>query len=230
LSYEPTPAQALLLFGVLAAHGERPQAELKPAIKAADREALVKARLVTVAKVGRGLVVSLSDQGWAWAGGHLSAELPPNYRIVADLLARIGEYAARKGDTLADVIGPKPEPPPAPEKPANARKPKTSPKPPKSKLPGKPAAPVDLRPRIEAAYLIVTEGRRDRAAPLARLRRELADIPRETLDATLLAILKGGQPKMSLMRHDDPRQLSEADHEAAFNPSGEPFHVLWIAS
>jgi hypothetical protein len=32
------------------------------------------------------------------------------------------------------------------------------------------------------------------------------------------------------MRHDDPGQLDQADHDAAFSPAGEPFHVIWIAS
>jgi hypothetical protein len=31
--------------------------------------------------------------------------------------------------------------------------------------------------------------------------------------------------KASLMRHDDPRQLNQADHDVAFNPAGDPFQV-----
>jgi hypothetical protein len=49
------------------------------------------------------------------------------------------------------------------------------------------------------------------------------------LDAALGRILKGDR-KASLMRHDDPRQLDQTDHDAAFNPLGEPYHVLWISS
>jgi hypothetical protein len=64
---------------------------------------------------------------------------------------------------------------------------------------------------------------------LARLRAELSDLDRATVDAALGRILKGDKTA-SLMRHDDPRQLDQADHDAAFNPAGEPFHVIWIAS
>jgi hypothetical protein len=64
---------------------------------------------------------------------------------------------------------------------------------------------------------------------LARLRVELSDLDRATVDAALGRILKGDKTA-SLMRHDDPRQLSQADHDAAFSPAGEPFHVIWISS
>jgi hypothetical protein len=64
---------------------------------------------------------------------------------------------------------------------------------------------------------------------LARLRAELPDLDRATLDAALGRILKGDKTA-SLMRHDDPRQLVQADYDAAFSPAGEPFHVIWISS
>jgi hypothetical protein len=32
------------------------------------------------------------------------------------------------------------------------------------------------------------------------------------------------------MRQDDPRQLNQADRDAAFSPAGDPFHVIWISS
>ena len=64
---------------------------------------------------------------------------------------------------------------------------------------------------------------------MARLRAELSDLDRATVDAALGRILKGDKTA-SLMRHDDPRQLDQADHDAAFSPAGEPFHVIWITS
>ena len=39
MSYNPTPTQALLLFGLLARQGACAQAELMPKVKKADREA-----------------------------------------------------------------------------------------------------------------------------------------------------------------------------------------------
>jgi hypothetical protein len=224
---EPTPTQALLLFGLLARHGEAAQAELVPAVKKDDREALLKARLISAGKVGRGLHLSLEDAGWAWAGAHLSADLPPPYRALQDLLTRLGEHLERSGETLADFIGSKSRAlaPAAPAKAGAAKKEVKG-----GRTPKQPAAPTPaaVRKRIEAAYLAITGGRRNETVRLADLRAGLADLDRATVDAALGRILKGDR-KASLMRHDDPRQLHKADHEAAFNPSGEPFHVIWIA-
>jgi hypothetical protein len=226
LSYDPTPTQALLLFGVLARHGACAQAELVPKVKKADREALVKEKLITVGKVevGRGLKLTLEDAGWDWTATHLFAALPPAQRTLSDVLARLGEHLTRSGETLADFIGSKPDdispPQPAGRKGdrgrANPRKPK-------------PSSPTALRKRIETAYLTLTHGRKNETVRLARLRAELSDLDRATVDAALGRILKGDK-KASLMRHDDPRQLDQADHDAAFTPAGEPFHVIWISS
>jgi hypothetical protein len=131
---------------------------------------------------------------------------------------------AKSGETLADFIGSKPEDisprqPPARKRGGGGANP-TKPKSP---------SPAALRKRIEAAYLALTHGRKNETVRLARLRAELSDLDRATVDAALGRILKGDK-KASLMRHDDPRQLDQADHDAAFSPAGEPFHVIWIAS
>lgn len=219
MSFAPTPPQALLLFGLLARHGACAQAELMPKVTKADREALVKARFVEAGKVGRGLHLALADAGWGWTADNLSAELPPAQRTLSDLLQRLGEHLARSGGTLAEVIGEKPEAAPV-AKPESKPRTKAAPKAP---------SPTALRKRIEAAYLAITGGKRDEGVKLSRLRGELNDLDRATVDAALARILAGDK-KASLMRHDDPRQLAKADHAAAYDPAGEPFHVLWIAS
>jgi hypothetical protein len=210
--------QALLLFGLLARHGECRQAELLPKVEKADREALVKARLIR-ASTRAPYYLWLEDAGWAWARANLSVQLETKHQVLQDLLARLAEHLERSGDTLADFIGNKPQQ-------ATSAKPtarKTAPK--------KPAAPTPaaLRKRIEAAYLAITGGRKNETVRLARLRAELRDLDRTTIDAALGRILKGDK-KASLMRNDDPKQLDKADHDAAFSPAGEPFHVIWISS
>jgi hypothetical protein len=211
LSYNPTPTQALLLFGLLARQGACAQAELMPKVKKADRETLVREKLIT-STPKRPLRLTLVDLGWSWAAENLgTANLPPAQRALSDLCARLREHLATSGGTLADFIGSKPEGiSPPPEKP-------------------KPPSPLTLRKRIEEAYLAVTDGRKNEPVRLARLRAELSDLDRATVDAALSRILKGDK-KAALMRHDDPRQLDQADHEAAFSPGGEPFHVIWISS
>ena len=250
----PTPTQALLLFGLLSRHGECPQAELMPAVKKSDREALAKAKLIAVGKVGRGLGLSLADAGWAWTAAHLDAELPPAQRALSDMLVRLGEHLRRSGETLAEIIGAKPEadaePVAKPPSPAKAPTRKTASSDGRLKAPagsaksaastssanvkGKAArparpTPAAVRKRIEAAYLALTGGRKSEMVRLSLLRGELADLDRKTVDAALQRILQGDE-KASLMRNDDPRQLGRADQDAAFNPTGEPFHIIWIAS
>jgi len=230
VSYDPTPTQALLLFGLLARHGACAQAELTPKVEKADREALVMANLITAKKVGRGLKLKLEDAGWAWAAANLSAVLPKAQRTLSDVMARLSEHLAKSGETLADFIGSPPEemaPPTAPKR-------KRPPAPKRSKVEvkstkPKPPLPAVVRERIESAYLALTHGRKNEPVRLAHLRAELSDLDRATVDAALGRILKGDKTA-SLMRHDDPHQIDEADHDAAFNPVGEPFHVIWIAS
>jgi hypothetical protein len=200
----------MLLFGLLARHGESLQAQLAPAVKKADREALARAKLIGVGKRGRGFHLNLTDTGWAWVATHLSAELPPQQRALSDLLGRLAEHLSRTNTTLADFIGDIPEETPPPK-------------------PSKPPSPATLRKRIEAAYLKITDGRRDEAVRLSLLRAELSDLDRPTVDAALARILKGDK-SASLMRQDDPRQLNQADRDAAFSPAGDPFHVIWISS
>ena len=272
---DPTPSQALLLFGLLARHGECRQAELMPAPNAKDREALVAAKLVSVEKQGRIFYLALTDAGWGWAGDHLSAKLPSAHGTLHDLLARLGDHLARSGETLADFVGSKPEDAEAAarrkaveekqrvteEKARLARekretgetkkravkekkeqlareklekleaKARAGTKPATKRKPAKPKPPTAaaLRKRIAEAYLAITDGKKNESVKLSRLRTELADLDRPTLDAALGRILQGDK-KASLMRHDDPRQISKADEEAAYSPAGEPFHVLWIAS
>jgi hypothetical protein len=268
LSFNPTPTQALLLFGLLAAHGETAQANVMPAVTKADREALEKAKLISVEKKGRGLYLSLSDAGWNWAAGNLSAELPPAHLTLHDMLARLGEYLEKNNETLAAFIGGKPkekdEPKPiAAKRKSNRTSSKTAAsakeqkpgKTTKAKAPSakeqrpgktpkaatgmerkpgktpkpKPPSATALRKRIEVAYLALTGGRKNESVRLAQLRNELSDLDRTVVDAALGRILKGDK-KASLMRHDDPNQLDQADHAAAFSPAGEPFHIIWIAS
>lgn len=256
MSKDVTPNQALLLFGLLGVHGECAQAELMPAATKADREALSAAGLIDVRKSGRAFFLGLTDRGWDWASANLSAELPPPQKALHDLLGRLGDHLSANGGSLAAFIGSKPNkkvsPKPQASKPAAAAKPATKPR--KAASPSKtttkktvpatkatkakatekvskPKAPTAaaLRQRIEAAYLSLTGGRKNESVRLAHLRGEMRDLDRKTVDKALGRLLKGDETA-SLMRHDDPAQLNQADHAAAFDPAGEPFHVIWIAS
>ena len=238
-----TPTQALLIFGLLAVHGECAQADLMPAVLKADREALAKAGLIDAKKIGRPYFLSLTERGWDWAGSNLSAELPSPQKALHELLGRLGEHLVKTDGSLAALIGSKPpqkvETKPRPSKSkagttARKAKPKAdagvdAPKAAKKNSKPKMPTPTALRARIEVAYMALTGGRKNESVRLANLREKLSDLDRATIDAALGRILKSDK-KASLMRHDDPAQLDQADHAAAFSPAGEPFHVIWIAS
>ena len=217
---EPTlePAQALLLFGLLARHGECAQADLLPAVKKADRDALVKARLITSEKVGRGLYLKLEDAGWAWAAAHLSVELVPAQRTLQGMLARLGDYLERSGTTLADVIGAKPEP---------VSKPKPSAKRAKTAARKSAPAPAGARAMILHAYGEITGGRAGIDVRLVDLRARLPQLERRAFDAALEELhLESG--KARLMRIENTRAETDADRRAALHFKGNVFHVLWM--
>ena len=229
-----TPSRALLLFGLLARHGECAQAELMPAVKKADREALVKAKLIGVGKAGRGLKLTLDDAGWAWAAEHLAAELPPPQRALADLLARLGEHLAKSGETLADFIGSKPEgvaegkgTVPTNEKvPSKPRAVAAKKKAPKARVHDPVAS---ARKQIERAFMELTDGQTGTDVLLADLRPRVLNVDRETFDAALAEMhLEGG--KARLMRIENSRAVTETDRSAAFHFKSNVFHALWMES
>ncbi|KQT57617.1 hypothetical protein ASG52_23615 [Methylobacterium sp. Leaf456] len=222
MSGTPTPRQALILWCLLGRHGSALQSALVPKIDKADREALLAGRYVEATKEGRSLRLTVTDRGWNWAGEHLRAPLPPNFRVLQDWLERIGADLAASGRTLADLVGPPPEAPAPAAPPARAKKPSAA------KAPKKPT-PKQLRARIEKAYLALTGGERAKAVRLSALRAELAEFDRATVDAGLAAILRGDETAR-LSQFSDPKSLDAAEREAAFSPAGEPFHILWIQS
>jgi hypothetical protein len=144
-------------------------------------------------------------------------------------MARLASHLVAQDVPLAQFIGTAPEPPPEPAKPPkkpSGAKSKSTPDKTRSAKPAAPS-PQDLRDRIERVYLEVTKGRKGHEAPLADIRAKLAPLDRATVDAGLRRIL-AGDPKARLIRIDDPRAIREVDSDAAFNPAGEPYHILWI--
>ena len=80
-------------------------------------------------------------------------------------------------------------------------------------------SPAEVRQRIEAAYLAVTNGRKAESVPLSRLRAELPDLHRKTVDKGLLRILQGDD-KARLGQISDPKVLTPDERDAAFSPGG----------
>lgn len=205
-----TPKQTLILWCLLGCKGQAMQKDIVPKVEKADREALVAGGYITsVPGKRRALNLEVTDKGWHWAGEHLGDPLPKNYKVLQDWLALLHRQLKGSGDTLADFMTAAPGP--------------------------EPSGPSehDVRARIEKAYLAVTGGRTAESIPLAKVRAELADLGRSVVDEGLLRIVQGdkeGSGKARLGRIGDQKVLTPDDREAAFNPAGEPFHLLWIKS
>ena len=113
-----TEMQTLILWSLLARTGGAGfQKDIRPEVKKPDRDALVKAGLITSEKRGRpGLWLETTDRGWAWAADHLDADLPKRSihgaAILQAWLKRLKAFMAAKDFVLADVLAP-----PAPTEP-----------------------------------------------------------------------------------------------------------------
>jgi hypothetical protein len=218
-----TPKQALIMWCLLARHGRALQGELVPKVEKNDREALVAAGHVSSMKKGNAYILTVEDKGWRWGSEHLRHELPRGFQALQDWLIRLHDFLERDGKSLADFIGPAPELPPEPVKKAKPKPGKRA----KSKKWKGELSPDDVRARIEEAYLRVTDGRKAQSALLSKVRAQLPDLDRNTVDVALLRILQG-DPKARLGQISDPKALSQEEHDAAFSPGGEAFHLLWI--
>ena len=84
-----------------------------------------------------------------------------------------------------------------------------------------------MRRHIEEAYLAITNGRKAESVPLSKLRAQLSELDRKTVDEGLLRILQGDD-KARLGQISDLKALTQDERDAAFNPGGESYHLLWI--
>jgi hypothetical protein len=221
-----TPKQTLIMWCLLGKHGEAPQRVILPRILKKDREALISKGLITMDKLGRAINLKVEDKGWRWANEHLGDTLPPNYRVLQNWLVKVHQNLQKNDQTLADFIGspPKADADSSPSKRPAERRRKARHATHKTK---RKLTERQLRARIEKAYLAVTNGRKSESALLSKVRAQLSDLDRATVDAGFLRILQGDN-KARFGQISDPKALTSEDREAAFSPGGEPFHLLWI--
>lgn len=224
---ELSPTQALALWGLLARQGriEEGKGKRKP-----DLDALIEGGFAEAD--GSSKTVSLTDRGWNWASEHLGAPSLDKQPVLTLFLGRLGEHLTKSGESLAGFIG---EAPPLPEpavkpKTSRAKAPPKEKSPPKPKASPKPKAPTAaaLRQRIEDAYLRLSGNARSEPVRLSKLRAELGDLDRKTVDAGLARILKAKKETASLSQISDNKAIDAAEREAAYSPADDPFHLIRI--
>lgn len=224
--------QGLLLLHLVAApDGVARQKELtdrKIPCAPEVRGPLEREGLVSTRRQGRGNVIEATDKGWSEAGQRLADLLPEDAEgagaVLRAWLGRFGAFLARQDKALADLMATAPlasdetaRPAPAVDAPHPGVEHKGLP----------PEAGTALHGRIRAAYLVVTGGQLNVRALLKDLRPHLADVPRATLDAALIALQREG--RAVLHRLDNGAALTAADRDAALTIAGEPRHILWIS-
>lgn len=198
------------------------------------------------------LQLTLQEKGWAWLADHLDAPLSPSkaaaavlQRLLAALQSHLERHrlaladflvsdnlradadpatsseAAQKGAALDETeqgraVAPRP-----------AQRDLQQPDRGELQLAGSlDAAQSDpVEARITAAYAVLAEQRSNGRVRLAALRRELADLPRETLDAALQRMLRAG--KLVLGRLDNPLEITPEDDAAKLLTGlGDPRHIM----
>jgi len=213
-----TELQTLIIWALLAKpEGGSFQKDIRPEVTRKDREALVKAGLISSEKRGRSLWLEVTEKGWAWAADNLDASLPKHSNaasvVLQEWLTRLKAFMEVRGLALADVL--------APGQPASSG---NSPS-----VNSQPQASNDygtVRSRIRKAYLELTGGQFNTRTLLRDLRGKLTDIERSVLDEALKRMQR--EQEATLYQIDNRIEITDGDREAAIYFGGEPRHLLWI--
>jgi hypothetical protein len=206
----PTEMQTLILWALFAKpNGASFQKDLIPEVKKPDREALIRAGLITADKPdGRRWRLEITETGWAWAGDHLGADLPRRSTagsvILQAWLKQLQKFMKSRGLVLADIF----------------RQQMVEPPPPAS------LNYAAIRERIRKAYLDLTSGRLNTRVLLVDLREKLKEVEHSQLDEALKRMhLEEGTTLSGL---NNPQEITKAISDAVLNFKGQPMYVLWI--
>ncbi|NLY00347.1 MAG: MarR family transcriptional regulator [Rhodopirellula sp.] len=213
MNFIPSPIQVLFLWRLLASDGSEFWKRMKPPITAQQRKALEAAGLIAVEKrkesdrkgATPAMYLSLTEAGWDWAANHLDAEIskksPAASFVLQDMLGKLKDHLATTGISLADFICP-------PSR-------------------NQDVASPDTPQRVREGYSQASGGRWNVRVRLVDLRAVLADVPRDRLDAALLALERDGG--LVLYPLDDPREIRPEDEAAAVvNTLGIRRHIVCI--
>ena len=204
MDYRASPKQALVLWNLLFTGEEPSISNLKPSLTAGERRQLEEAGLIELEKRGRARHVMLTDEAWAWAADHLDGEISASKYAVPALkgvLTALKAHLKKHGLALADFVAPEEDQGPDPE----------------------------LTQRVREAYLNASGGQSNVRVRLCELRRELPDLPRDVLDGHLIC-MQAQACGLVLWPLDDPRDLTEEDHQAALEIAGVKRHILYLES
>lgn len=199
---ELTGSEQAVLLVLMAKAGPVPNSELKelgPELKKLDRERLNRLGLIKTTP-GRPMVHILTDKGWAACRGLIGTEPPQSVRGQGKVLYTVLGAL----DRYLEQSG---------LRPAN--------------LFGVRGAVIDVETRVRQAYSRLVDRPGDWLG-LARLRADLADVPRAELDAALARLYHA--PEVNLIPEENQKTLTSADHEAAVEIGMQNRHLIGIKS
>jgi len=207
---ELTGADQAVLLVLMAESRPVPNPELTqlgPELKKLNRERLNRLGLIETSKPGNSYVHELTDEGWRLCQDIFAAAAPPlskgQGKALYTLLRSLGRYLAREDLVLADVFTPAREDAPRPD--------------------GTADTDVELLVRRSYEGLAAQPGG---WVALARLRAELADVPRPQLDATLKRMYR--IPGVSLIPEENQKVLTADDRAAAVEIGDQDKHLIAI--
>lgn len=201
--------ETLYLWHLIGRGGTAPWKD-RPAsssIQAKDRRTLEKRGLITVSKGPKGAFsVEVTDEGWAWASGHLQSTLPESKgaaNVLRDWMAAIDVYLKAHRLALGDLFV--------------------------THATDTPPAPSDndaLLQRIRAAYLEHTNGLWRTEVRLSKLKEAFSESEHAAVDEALIALARQGDAE--LLPIDDPLRLHPEDAAAALTIAGERRHLVFL--
>jgi hypothetical protein len=212
------PLQTMLIFRLVFT-GESPKlSELQPRLTPVNRrDELVRAGLIRLEKRGRTTHVTATAKARDWTGRHLTAAFSARSNSVAPTLKaaleKMHDFMCREG-VLFDAFL------------------RAGPRRGNGVITTKKDHQVfeqedSAHEIIRSAYAGLTGGYWNTRVRLADLRDQLSELPREVLDRYLLAMQQTG--RLALYSLDDPREVTEADRDAALSILGHHRHIVYMS-
>lgn len=205
----PSRAERTILFALMA-HAQTIRNtdlnDISPEMTKQRRDKLNRLGLVESQMIKRTYVHTLTDAGWVWCMNELGAPTPSgsnrSEKALAEILRGIGRYVNATDTLLSEIFG-------------------------VEASPGRPQKifPADPESRVRMAYESL-RSHRGAWVRVADLRAALADIDRNALDATLVALQR--EPGVRLEPNEQQSSLTDADRAAAVRVGNQLCHLFAI--
>lgn len=200
---------------------------LASALGLKSRTKLANADLIRVEKVGRGMVLDLTDAGWARGSEEFGADAPPSAsnsggKALYTLMRAMRRYFDRAGIEPNEVFLPitADTTSTAPRSPEPASEPEVS-----DPETVAPAEHTDIETRIRSTYNHLVREPKGWVS-LTRLRANLTGLDRASVDNVLSSLYRA--QKINLIPEANQKTLTDDDRSAALYIGGQSRHLVTV--